>query len=101
MYTNTNDQGRSELLFGAKGTGSIGAFGFNAEGKLGYEYGVDSRLFPVDRPIWNGSVDFRGFDLKEWTWETKIKTPVGDIKIVVDPTPLLRMDPPPGTPPKG
>lgn len=101
MYTNTNDQGRTELLFGGKVTGSGGAFGFTAEGKLGYEYGVGSRLYPVDRPIRDGSVDYRGFDLKEWTWETKIKTPFGDVKIIVDPTPLLRIDPPPGsgTPP--
>jgi hypothetical protein len=96
MYTNKNDEGRQELLFGGKATGSLGAAGFTLQGSYGYEYGVDSRLHPVDRPIKEGSIDYRGFDLQHWIWETTIKTPIGNVKIIVDPTPLLRVNPPSG-----
>ena len=82
MYTNKNENGLQELLFGAKVGGSVGVGGLTASTAGGYEYGVDSRLFPVDRPINptnETKVDYRGFDILNLFFEGAVKTPVGNV----------------------
>ncbi len=95
MYTNKNGSGLNELLFGAKVNGSGSLLGGTASREFGYEYGVDTRLFPVDRPINSGSLDYRGFNPLDLTFEGSLKLPLGNFKIQVDFTPLFRVDPPP------